>query len=157
MHRQTGFTLIELVITIVLAGIIVVVSMKMISQGLNAYLAGENATNAEQQARIALERMTRDIRAIRSSSSISTATSSQLTFTDFSGSSVSYTLSGTNLLRNSQILASGITSISFTYYDSSGNTTATTASIRYIAMSINVTQSNANFTASTAIFPENLA
>lgn len=156
MYKQNGFTLIELVITIILMSIVSVISMQMLSQGLTAYLTAQNVVTADQQARLALERMVRDLRSIGSSNAITTATSAQFTFTDLSGTSFNYALSGTNLMVNNQILANGITSLTLSYYDSSGNTTSTLSAIRYITISINVTQSNANFTVSTSIYPMNL-
>jgi len=155
-QNENGFTLIELVMVIILSGIMVAVSMRMLAVGFSAYLKGSNAVSAEQQAHLALERMARDIRAVRSPADISTATASQLTFTDFTGNSIAYSLSSTNLTRGSQILAGGISSLTFSYYDLNGNTTATLTAIRYIGISLNVTQGGSNFTISTAVYPENL-
>jgi len=157
MKTQQGFTLIELVITIVLTSIIAVISFDMLSQGLTAYLTAKNVTHADQQARLALARMSRDLRSVSSSSAITTATASQITLTNLSGTSISYSLSGTNLLYNTQVLVDGIGSLTFTYYDINGNTTATISAIRYISVSLGVTGNNANFTVSTTMFPPNLA
>jgi len=152
MNKQSGFTLIELVITIILLSIISAISAKMLSAGLSSYLTATNLITANQQARLALERMTRDIRGIRSTGDITTATAAQLVFTNFAGNSVSYSLTGSNLILNSQTLASGINTLTFTYYDLNGNTTATIANIRYVAISLHVTGNNANYTAGTAVF-----
>ncbi len=155
-NQQTGFTLIELVIVIVLGGIIAAISMKLLTQGLSAFLGAVNVTNADQQARLAIERMVRDIRSIRSASDIITATNSQFSFTNFSGNNITYTLSSNNLMYNSQILANGIGALGFNYYDNNGNITATLSAIRYIAVNLTITQGNSNFTIGTAIYPENL-
>ena len=152
----SGFTLIELVIVIVLTGIIGAIATKMLAQGLNAYLTSKNVADADWQGRLALERMTRDIRAVRSPTDIALATSSQFTFTDSNGSSVAYTLSGSNLMRNSQALANGISTLTFQYYDETGVITAITTAIRYISITLNVTQGNSNMSFTTSVYPRNL-
>ncbi len=140
--KNQGFTLIEVVITIVILSIIAALGGKILQAGFNAYLTNQYTTTANAQARLALERMTRDIHAINSPSSITTATSSQLVFRDIYGNSVTYALSGTQLLRNSQVLADYVGSFSLAYLNSSGATTASTSAIRYVTVSLNITDSD---------------
>jgi hypothetical protein len=64
--------------------------------------------------------MTQEIRRLRDDQSIDTATSSQFRFFDADDRDIDYSLSGSDLMRNSDILASNVDSITFTYYDSSG-------------------------------------
>ena len=154
--NQCGFTLLELIIVIILTGIIVGVATMILQEGFNAILKGKNLIDANWQGRIALERMTRDMLGVRSRNDISTATASQFTFTDSSGTSISYNLSGTTLLRNSIPLADGIQSLTFSYADKNGVSTSTTTDIRYVSTSLNVTQGGANFTISTSVYPRNL-
>ncbi len=151
-----GFTLIELIVVIVLTSLIAGVVSAIIAQGAQSYLTAKNVLDADWQGRLAIERMARDIRAIASPLSITTATATQLTFTDFSGTSVSYSLSGTNLMRNSQILADGISSLTFSYFDKNGASTATISLIRYITITINITKNNTNFSLSTSVYPRDL-
>lgn len=154
--KHDGFTLIELVIVIVIMGVIAVASSQLLATGLTAYLTNKNIINATAQARLALERMTRDIRAVRTSADISAASATQFTFVDTNGSSVAYSLSGTNLMRNSQILAHGISGLTFTYYDENGNSGAAIANIKYITILLNVTEGNTNFSVDTSVYPRNL-
>lgn len=156
MSRTAGFTLLELIIVIVIIGIITVPVGRMISSGFEAYLTGKNISEADWQGQLGLERMVRDIREIRSSGSITTASSTQLIFTNFSGSSVTYQLTGSNLMRNSQVLAHGIQTLTFSYFDQNGASTLNIPSIRFVTVTINVTQSNANFSITTSLFPRNL-
>lgn len=156
MKQQQGFTLIELVLVIILVAVMANVASTMLAEGLRAYLTTKNITDADWQGRIALQRMERDIRAIRSSNDVATATSSQLSFVDTSGTTITYELSGTTLLRNSQALADGIQTLTFSYFDQNGTSTATTTAIRYIRIALNITQGNANYTVTTAIYPRNL-
>ncbi len=157
MKKQQGFTLLELVFVIALTSIIVVVASNIIAMGAQTYLAAKNTVDADWQARLSLERMARDIRAVRSVTSISTATATQLVFTDFDGTSISYSLSGTSLMRNSQILADGVSSLAFGYFDKNGVTTAVATLIRYVTITLNITQSNSNFSLNTAVYLRDLA
>ncbi len=161
MKKQNGFSLIELITVIVILGVIVAMSSLLLSQGFNAFFNTANIADANSQGQLALERMSRDIRQIRSPSDITTATSTQLSFNDINNDAISYTLSGSNLTltQNSttQILAVGINSLTFTYYDQNGATPpASTAATRFIKVTLTVTQNNANFTVSTSIYPRNL-
>lgn len=156
MKKYSGFTLIELVIVIVILGIIAVASSQMLNTGLNAYITGKNIIDAGQQARLGIERMVRDIHAVRSSSDISSATASQFAFTDTSGNSITYSLSGSSLMRNSQVLADGISNLALTYFDLNGASTSTPANIRYITISLTITQGNTNFSVATSVYPRNL-
>lgn len=153
---SSGFTLIESLMVIILIGIIAVVSSQILSNGFSAYLTGQNITDADWQGRLSMERMEEDIRAVRSPSDISTATAGQLIFTDSSGTSITYQLSGSSLMRNSQILADGLSGLTFSYFDKNGVSTATLTAIRYISYTLNVTQKGVNFNLATTIYPRNL-
>lgn len=160
MHKQYGFSLIELVMVVVILGIIAAMSSLLLSQGFNAFFTSEAILDANWQGQLAIQRMTRDIQLIRSPADISTATTTQLTFTDVNNNTISYTLSGSslNLTKNAttQTLAVGINSLTFTYYDQNGTTPpATIAATRYIQIGLVVTQNNTNYTLTTAIYPRN--
>lgn len=156
-NQQSGFTLVELIMVIIITGLITAAVSQIIAQGFNAYLSGKNATEADWQGRVAMERMARDLRMIQSPSSITTATSNQIVYTDTTGTSITYQLSGTTLQRNSQTLATGINSLTLSYFDKTGTSTGTLTAIRYITISLNITQSNANYTLTTSIYPRNLS
>lgn len=151
MMKQNAFTLIELVIVIAILAVLSVIILPVLDSGFNAYFKGRNLVNANWQGSLAMSRMTRDIRDIPSSNAISTATASQLTFTDNTNTSVSYTLSGTILLRNGVVLANGVNAITFRYYSSTGAVTATISAIRYINITLNITQNATNLTLFTTV------
>lgn len=145
--RQTkkdhaGFSLIELILVIVILGVISVVVGRILFQGFQNFITGTNISNAEWSSLIAIDRMANDIHTIRSATDISTINSSQFVFTDTSGASVTYQLSGSNLLRNSQTLASGVTGFALSYANSSGAVTATASQVRYVTIAISTTFNN---------------
>ena len=156
MKKNSGFTLIELIMVLVILGIIAAVTSKILATGLSGYLVSKNLTEADWQGQLGLERMVRDLRETRSPSDITTATSTQFVFTNISGSSVTYQLTGTNLMRNTQILASGVNSLTFNYYDANGTITAVTSAISYIRITLNITLNSTNFTIITAVNLPNL-
>ena len=157
MLKQRGFTLIELVIVIAIIAIISVVTTKMLVQGLTGMLTAQNVVDANWQGQLAIERMSRDIRMIRSSGDITTNTSNDLAFTDINGNSVEYKLTGTDLMRNTQILANGVNTLTFIYKDKNGNTIGGTADGMYINMMLTITQKNANYTLGTAVYLRDLS
>lgn len=146
-----GFSLVELVIVIVILSIIAAIGSKVIQAGFNSYFTNQNVTTANVQARLALERMTRDIHAINSSASITTASASQLVFTDVNGNAITYQLTGTQLMRNTQVLADGINTLTFSYLDRNAAVTAVLANIRYVTVTLNITSGNVNYTLRTTI------
>ena len=149
MHKQEGFTLLELILSIMIMAVISVVMGRVLFQGYNTMLTSENISTAGWQGLIALERMTNDIHTIRSAADISTISASQFAFTDVSGNSVQFQLSGSTLLRNSATLASGVQSLTFTYLDKNGSVTGTAANVRYILMAMTITQGTMTLAMST--------
>ena len=143
--KPKGFTLIEMVVVIVILSIIAGLGSKVIGASFNAYLTNQNVTTANTQARLALERMTRDIHAISSAANITTATASQLSFTDANGNAVSYQLTGSQLMRNGWVLADGVNTLSFSYMDKNAATTTTPANICYVTTTLNITSGSVNY------------
>lgn len=140
--KKNGFTLIEVVIVIIILSIIAAIGSRVIQAAFNSYNINQNITIANTAARLAFERMTRDIHNINSAASISTATSSQLSFTDINGNTVTYQLSGTQLTRSGQVLADGVSGLSFSYWDKNLNSTATPANICYVTPTLTFSFNN---------------
>jgi len=155
--NQQGFTLIELVIVIVILSIIAAVASQMLAQGFNAFLKAQNVTDANWQGQVALERMIRDIRTVRSANDISSSTSTTFSFVNLAGTSMTYTLSGSNLTLNGNVLASGVNSLTFTYYDQNGNVGPSTANIHYVNIDLAIAEGNASYNLSTGVYLRDLS
>ncbi len=152
---RAGFTLIELVIVIIITGIIIVIASRFLAVGLTSYRNASNLNGSYRNVQLAMERMSRDFRSVPAVSNISTATASTFTFTNSGGTSISYSLSGSNLMRNSQALASHVSALTFTYYTSAGSTTSTISAIRYIGVSVTFSGGGIqSMTVTTTVFPE---
>ena len=157
--KQCGVTLLELLMVIIILAIIAGMSFQLLFQSINGYFTAINMTDANWQGQIAMQTMARAIKLVRSPNDIVTATNNQFTFVNMNNNTISYELNGNSLMHtknnNKQILADGISSLMFNYYDKTGTSTTTLTNIAYIKITINVIQKNANYTITSAIFPTN--
>lgn len=157
IQRQArGFTLVELVIVILLLSVISAVGSRLLSAGFNGYLLARDLTDADWQGRIALERMTRELRDIPQGN-LNAVAANQVSFTDWDNVTlVTYSLAGNTLMRNARPLADGIAALNFTYLDSAFQVTAVPANVRYISVTVNVTQGGTNLSYRSAVYTRNL-
>lgn len=102
-----GFTLIEIILVIVILSIISVVTIHFLVNGLKTYVMMVNQKNLSDEARLALERICRDIRDAQQILTPPSGTSGNMisfqrshpTFGDIAGEMISYRLNGTTLER----------------------------------------------------------
>ncbi len=135
-----GFTLIELVLVVALMGIISVVLGRVLMQGYKTFITSQEILETDSKAWLALERISDDIRQIRSASDISVTQTSAMTFVDVTGTTIQYSLSSDSLLRNGQTLINGVQSLTFDYLTKAGGVPANSSLVRYISISLAVTQ-----------------
>lgn len=164
IKRQQGFTLVEMIIAIVITAVVMIGASRLLVQGFRGYYLGRDAVNTDWQARVAMERMTRDLRAIRSSNDIIVANTNSIRFVDISGNDILYQVSGSQLTRtlagsSADVLADNIVSLNFNYYNSSGVSTTIISAIRYIVPSLVVTYTSSNlpdYIITAGVYPWNL-
>ncbi len=138
-----GFSLVELVIVIIVLSIVASSGALIISRGFNAYFAGRDMTRADWQGRLAMERMTRDLREIRSTVDITTMTATQITYTDIFANNIIYNMSGTTLMRTQSGVATGladyISALNLSYWQKNGQSAAgSAAQVCYITAQVTV-------------------
>jgi prepilin-type N-terminal cleavage/methylation domain-containing protein len=150
-----GFTLIEMIIVITIIAVISVMAGQVVASGLKMMLTAQQVVDADWQAKLALESMVREIRNIRSRADMTTTSSTTLAFNDINGDAITYAYSGGALTKNSQIIASGVASFSFTYYDVNYNTTTTPANVAIVYMQIGINADNSNTTYQTQLYLRN--
>jgi prepilin-type N-terminal cleavage/methylation domain-containing protein len=133
-NNQKGFTLIEMIIVITVISIIAGIASIIILEGLKSYQTEVSFSDIHNQGRLAIERMAREIRMIRSATAtdISTMTATNLQFNDVNGNTnVLFQRSGASapysIVRNGQVLANNVQSVSFSYYQQDGVTVAAAA------------------------------
>lgn len=117
---QRGATLIELILAIVLIGIIAYAVTDGLLVTSKATLTANEAREATQGGRLAIDRMAREIRNVRNSRCVSTATATSFAFIDASNNPVTFSWTGTAgdpLLRNGDILVDRMSALAMTYYD----------------------------------------
>ena len=123
-REERGFTLTEL-LTVLAVLALVLAAVVTIQQGaLQAYVTGSNKTEVQQNARVAMERMARDIR--ETQSGLTTATATSLTFVDpNTGLAVIYALAGNTLTRTTNGIADtvigSVQALTFAYYPKDSN------------------------------------
>jgi len=122
MNREAGFTLIEVIVTLVLVGIMAAVAGMAIVQGVQGYVfARENATTT-QKAQLAMARMSRELIEL---ANVTSADAIQIVYVR---DSVTHTIafaSGTVKLDN-YVLVNDVSSLSLSYRDSNENLCAGT-------------------------------
>ncbi len=130
-HDQRGFTLTELLVVIAVLGMMLAGLVTVQMQGQQAYLIGSHRVEAQQNGRIALELMIRELRSATSVTLVPSAT--DMTFVDENGNTIRYWLSGAVINRTSPggttPLIGGVVTFNLTYfrdYDGSTNTGTTT-------------------------------
>lgn len=154
--RMRGASLIELVLVIVIVGIVGSLGAALMKSGFDAYLKERDISGAVWQGRFAMARLNQDLRNVRSATAgdLIMTPANQISFVTTSGASVTYTVSGTTLMRNGQPLADGISGLNFTYIANDGKTTAASVTqVYYITASFTVVQGGANLNWRTVIHP----
>jgi len=107
--------------------------------------------------------MVREIRQVRNESTIFIADRSRIQFNDTDNQTIDYSLNGTNLTRNGNVLATGVTNLTFTYYNISNavlvsmplNQTNREA-IFGIGLGLTMVSGDQNKTLATRVYPRNL-
>lgn len=154
--RCGGFSLVELIVVIVLTGILAALGAQMLGKTVESFAFSRDVTKGDWQARVALERLTRDLRMVRAPANLTIVPATAITFSDTDGNNVNYSLSGSNLMRNTQPLADGISGLAFTYLRSDGNTAAaSTSEAYYITVSFDVSRSTATTSLRATVHPRN--
>jgi Tfp pilus assembly protein PilW len=129
--NERGFSLAELVVAVATVGLVLAGIFYIERQGEEAYLLGSARVQTQQDARVALDMMTRELRSAARVTAITG--SSDVVFVDEYGQNIEYALSGTTLNRTvgsaTTSLIGGVETLTITCYSSydvaSGTYTAT--------------------------------
>ncbi len=163
--QSRGFTLIEIVLTIVLIGIVSSIAAVIIMQGAKSASSVKSRVEAHEQARFAVDRMSRELLLIRSRAAapvddIITMNATTLEYNDITGTRIGFRLNGNTLERYDgswQTLATGIAAPGgmFTYYNAAGTSGATQPNLWSIQINLVATQGTENLTLRTRVHPRN--
>lgn len=119
--NNKGFTLVEFAIVIVLTGIIAGILSVLIREVASTYTFIRVRGVALADNRLAIDRMTREIRQIASATTIYVADAEKIDFGKIDGEKVIFEKSGIDLLRNTDKLATDVTLFDLVYYDIANN------------------------------------
>ena len=121
VRGSAGFSLMEIVVVCVLIGIIAAVIIPPLHQGVQSFAVTETRGDLTSQARQAATRMIRELRNIQkegdNTPNISSANATSITFVDVLDNTITFSLSGSTVQRNSNPLAAQVSSLQFRYFD----------------------------------------
>lgn len=145
MRNEDGFTLIELLIAVASVVLVAGAIVLVYQTGNKSYLVGAARIDMQQTARVVMDRMISEIRHAHEVT-VSNSNSVTIKTNQYSTDQVrSYHLDTANkILRldegnnTNQELATGVSSLSFVYYDKNGNITTTPTDVRKIKITITV-------------------
>lgn len=154
-RSATGATLVEMIAVIVIFGIVMSIGVLVLGRSFESYQLTREVTNVDWHGRVALERLTRELREIRSATVTDlefTATpASELKFIDASGASVCFYLSGGRLMRSAdgpggacgstspQPLADNASSLNIYFQQRDGTDATLATNVYYITVNFTVT------------------
>ncbi|MCU0641132.1 MAG: hypothetical protein MUC35_03465 [Candidatus Margulisbacteria bacterium] len=141
-HKRPGFTLIEAVMIIVLLAIISFGIGNFIVTMLNGWVVISGRESALSRGRSALSRMLVELRGLKKPNNISIYTSSDLEFQAVTTAVIRFRQSGTDLLRNSDILVTTLATpegLRFTYLGATGEVVTAKQDIRAIRVWLLIT------------------
>lgn len=134
--KAKGFTLLEVLISILVIAAIAAASSNFLASAFTGYFTGINSTGLSLEAAVAMKRMDLEF---KEAVSFSTLNANQVTFTTLDGQTITYSLSGTTLNRTestTQPLAKGVTALAFNYYNSNFAVTAIPSAVRAVTYSL---------------------
>lgn len=154
---QSGFTLIELMLYVVLLGILAnIVGQTLVTQ-FNSYNFVESRKVDMSDARYAINRIAYDAMRLEIAN-ITSFNSSSIYFQDFNGVNTDYHVASGNLMKGSELFLEGIQSFTLVVYDAAGAVTTTLANARKFKFTV-VTQTKngvAGVTLTSTVIPRTL-
>ena len=157
MPNARGWTLVELIMVMVIIGILAAFIGPVLLNAIKAYDRMQVTLNTYGKMRYAMERMAREIAAVRRLAAdttdfdVTTMTASMFTFFKEDGTQVTLALAGTDLnltyaATGTGLLADRVGALTFAYYRGDGVTVAANATeLAFVEVSMTVTDGTTNY------------
>jgi prepilin-type N-terminal cleavage/methylation domain-containing protein len=139
--NKRGYTLIELILTIIIVGIIAGVSAQVLLRGIDAYSLIMNRKDALQHARIGMDRMVSELSMVRNTD-LSSISDTNISFWDINGNLTNFRRRSQyntyELYRGEDFLAGRLGLLDFDFYQSNGTSTSLPNSVRLINIELTI-------------------
>lgn len=138
LKGQRGFSLVELILSIIIIGIMAVAMGRILGIGIDSYSLVVDRREMLQRGRLAMNMMTNELQTIQDpATEIASISATQISFTNADSEAVTYQVSGGSLLRNGQTLASDVDASSgFAYYTLNNAVTADPTQVYRIGITL---------------------
>jgi prepilin-type N-terminal cleavage/methylation domain-containing protein len=113
--NNAGMTLMEMILVIAVSGILVSASVVVFQPIIDSWAIAQSRSEAVVEVQFALDRMETEIAALKDATSVVTASASEFRFIDVDNNNIRFYVSGSNIMRNNDILVRGIQSLTFSY------------------------------------------
>ena len=135
--NDRGFTLVELLVMLAVLAVILAAVLALQQQGQATLMIQAAKIEAQQNSRVALDLMTREL---RSATAVTAIAASDLTFVDQNTITIRYQLNSTNLDRTENgvttTLIAGVQALAFTYRDANDAATTNPALVASVIVSM---------------------
>lgn len=138
MTGRSGFTLVEIVSSLTVLAIIAMIATNVVMESTRIYARTVPAMDASYKAELTTNTLMRDLRDLTDLGAISEFTATEFTFEDSNGSEIAYLYSGTDLTRNGDLLAEGVTAFRFDFYEQDGSPAGDEDDLHLIAVDFTV-------------------
>lgn len=154
---KKGFTLIELILTVIIVGLIAGVSAQVLLQGIDTYSLITSRKNAMDNARVSMDRMVSEFLLLKSLD-ISSIQEAQIDFVDQLGGATNFKRVNTiDLYRGNDYMGGPLALLDFDFYKSDGTVTNVAADVRKINIELTIQSLGGYGTIPlrTEVFPRN--
>ena len=151
IKKESGFTLIEMIVVLVLAGILsAIVAMGFVT-GIKGYIFAREMAPTSQKATLAMSRLSREMMEMFA---ISSATPNSINFTNLNGSWIVAVDAGVKTITlNGDILIDNVNSFTLTYSQSDGSAWTTSNDMKLLsAITIGLTVNRTDGGSGTIVF-----